>query len=95
MHGPLGQWERRGDVPCPGAPRPCAPDAGRDTRDEIPESWKPPAGTIHGGTHPLSFGIPSIRFHWRPRRREYGSSQGAKPLSPNRCLLISPMAGCG
>ena len=48
------QGERHKDALHPGALSPCAPDPGWGTRDGIPESWKPPVGTVPGDTNPSS-----------------------------------------
>ena len=55
QHTLLGQGTPEA-VPHPEALDPCAPDPGQGTRDRIPETRKPPAGTIPSDAHPSSVG---------------------------------------
>ena len=68
-------------VPHPEALDPCAPDPGQGTRDRIPETRKPPAGTIPGDAHPSSVGSSQQKV---PLASPGGENMDP-PRAPNPC----------
>ena len=68
-------------VPHPEALDPCAPDPGQGTRDRIPETRKPPNGTVPSDTHPSSVGS--------SQQKDPLASPGGEnmdpPRAPNPC----------